>query len=457
MSFRTGNIPPTLSSKIWSNAPDALNGLGRSAEVPVFRRRNPPLPVVLQEAVNLILGAELGELLVDVVDDETGDILRLHVWHSADGELSSDLGWDDGLGAWLGEGALDAVDGEGWESPAGHQRLLLVLEDGGLGAEGLVQVVHCEGDVLVDLLLLLSDWSDELGDSRDLDVAVGVDEGGEDADQVRHWLLGGSAEHSGVEILTWAGDLDGVVVAAAETVGQAWLLGSEPVVVRNADGVCILEELVGLSTDEIIKTLRAILLHTLEAHQEIDWEFNTSFLVSLDGVQPSKNRSLIIGGSTTEHASLSIDSELEWLRVPSILLGSWLDIVVPVDEDGALLGVVSVAGDDNWWELEVLLVWLWAELAELDVGTQSLQLVVEPLAHANDIWAALVLSGDGWDGDGLAETINKVLGQGVDLGEIGVELRSHLEVFATLVLDALFVCEELRTVCSGALKLVLRN
>lgn len=62
----------------------------------------------------------------------------------------------------------------------------------------------------------------------------------------------------------------------------------------------------------------------------------------------------------------------------------------------------------------------------LDFGAEGGQFVGEKLPHAHDIWAALVFGRDGRDGDGFAETLDEVVGQGVDLLEEPIELRRHL-------------------------------
>jgi hypothetical protein len=242
-------------------------------------------------------------------------------------------------------------------------------------------VVHGEGNTLVQLLLFLGDGGDQLLDSVNLDLAVGVDQASHNTDEVGHGLLSGTTEDTTVKILTGTADLDAIVTATSEAVGKARLLGTEPVVVADADGIGVLEELLCLGVDEVVKTLASVLFHTLEAHEKVDWEVDVGLLVSLDGVEPAENGALVVGGTTSEHAALVVDGELEGLGSPAILLGGRLDIVVTVDEDGLLLGVLTVAGDDDGRELEVLLVRLGAERTGLDVSTKGLQLGLEELAH----------------------------------------------------------------------------
>ena len=419
----------TLASEVGLHTPDTLGGLGGGSKVPVVGAGLPPLAAVLGVHLHVVLGAELLEHLVDVVVDALVGLFNVHVGHGTDRELANDLGGDDRLGSGGGEGTLDTVDGQGREAPAGHEGRLLVLEDGGLAAERLVERLHGEGNVVVQALLLGGHGGDLLGDALDLDLAVSVDERAEDADKIGHGLLGGTAKDTRVEIGTGARNLDAVVVAATETVGQARALGAEPVVVADAHGVGIGKVLLALGHDELLQTVRAVLLHALEAHEEVDGELDTGGLVSLDGVEPAQDGPLVVSGTAAQHAAVLLDGKLKGLGLPAVALLGGLDVVVTVDEDGALALVVAVAGEDDGREVEVGALLL-AERTELNGGAEVGQLVGEPLAHADDIRAAGSLGRDGGDGDGLAQALDEVAGQGVHLLEVAVELGGH---FASLV------------------------
>jgi len=371
----------TLAGKVGLDLEDRLDGLCGSGEVPVLGRGNPPLTRVLLDDLAGVLGVQGLEDLVDVSLDKSVDLRDLHVGDGTDAELADDLGGDDSLCAGGGEGTLDTVKRQRGESPAGHQGALLVLEDSGLAAKRFVKVIHSEGNTLVQLLFFLSDRGNQLLDAIDLNLAVGVDQASHNADEVGHGLLCGTTEDTAVKVLAGTADLDAVVTATSQTVGKTRLLGAEPVVVADADGIGILEELLCLGVDEVVQTLTSILFHTLEAHEKVDGEIDVGLLMGLDGVKPTKNGTLVVGRTTTEHAALVIDGELEGLGGPAILLSGGLNIVVTVDEDGLLLGVLTVAGDDDGREFEILLVGLRAERAGFDMGTESLQFGLEKLAH----------------------------------------------------------------------------
>lgn len=222
-------------------------------------------------------------------EDAGVDFVGLHVGHGADGEFPRDFRGDDGFGAGRGEGAFDAVDAEGGVAPAGHEGGFLVVEDARFAAEGLVQVVHRVADVAVQALLLLRYGRDHLLQPRDLDFAVCVDERAQHAHEIGHGFLRGAAEDTAVEILSRAFDGEAVVVASAQTVGEAGFLGAQPVIVADAAGVCFFEEPTGLGLllDEVVQSFRPIFLHSLEAHEEIDGQFDPRIFMRLDGVQPA--------------------------------------------------------------------------------------------------------------------------------------------------------------------------
>jgi hypothetical protein len=85
----------------------------------------------------------------------------------------------------------------------------------------------------------------------------------------------------------------------------------------------------------------------------------------------------------------------------------------------------------------VLLVRLLAKRSKLNFSSQALQLVAEPFSHTNDIGAASILSRDGGNSNGLAKTLNEVVGGIVHLFEVAVKLRGHL--FSLMSTDG--VCE----------------
>ena len=234
---------------------------------------NPPFPGVLQRARRLVFRAERGRHFLHVAEDGVVDGGEVHVRHRPDAEFADDFGGDDGLGAGGGEGAFDAVEGERGKAPAGHERALLAVRvDGRLVAERLVQVVHGEGDVAVYGAFVVRQRRDHLVDAVDEDPAVvGCDERAHDPHEVGHRLVCRAAVHAAVQVLGRAGHLDAIVAAAAQGVCQAWLLRAEPVVIGDADGVDVGEEGFGVAVDEVVETLRAVLFHAFEAHDQVNW------------------------------------------------------------------------------------------------------------------------------------------------------------------------------------------
>ena len=102
-------------------------------------------------------------------------------------------------------------------------------------------------------------------------------------DQVSHWLVDGSTKDTRVQIGSGSRDPDLVVVDTSETVREARRLGVEPVIVcrqlsldadslptRDAHAVRSSKEFVLLRLDELVEVLRSVLLHSLEAHLQVD-------------------------------------------------------------------------------------------------------------------------------------------------------------------------------------------
>jgi len=65
-------------------------------------------------------------------------------------------------------------------------------------------------------------------------------------------------------------DLDLVIIDSPQTVRQAWRLGVEPVVVRDAAAIDPFKELVLLRFDELVEVDRTVLFHTFEADPHVD-------------------------------------------------------------------------------------------------------------------------------------------------------------------------------------------
>ena len=87
--------------------------------------RRQPAGASDQTHLHLVGAVALLPLFVQVLDDALFDRLGRHVGHDPDGELARHLHGDDGLGAVLGEGAVNAVQRQRRVAPPGHQRLRL--------------------------------------------------------------------------------------------------------------------------------------------------------------------------------------------------------------------------------------------------------------------------------------------------------------------------------------------
>lgn len=112
--------------------------------VRVLKAGDPRLAGVKALDLNSVLGTELGKLGVDVLDNAGVNLLGNHVGDRADRELANDLGGDDGLGTSGRESSLNSVEGEGGVAPAALQSIDMVVVDGVLGINSVVESLQVE-------------------------------------------------------------------------------------------------------------------------------------------------------------------------------------------------------------------------------------------------------------------------------------------------------------------------
>ena len=87
--------------------------------------------------------------------------------------------------------------------------------------------------------------------------------------------------------------LDEEVANTSQTIGQTRFVLSQPVIVRDAAVVDLLHELGVLPGHQhLVQTLAPALLHPFEAKLEVDGQLQSTFLVTLESMNPAKNRSL---------------------------------------------------------------------------------------------------------------------------------------------------------------------
>lgn len=110
----------------------------------MLKAGDPRLAGVKALDLNSVLGTELGKLGIDVLDNAGVNLLGDHVGDRADGELANDLGGDDGLGTSSREGSLNSVEGEGGVAPASLQGIDVVVVDGVLGINSVVESLQVE-------------------------------------------------------------------------------------------------------------------------------------------------------------------------------------------------------------------------------------------------------------------------------------------------------------------------
>jgi hypothetical protein len=71
-------------------------------------------------------------------------------------------------------------------------------------------------------------------------------------------------------------------------------------------------------------------------------------------MKPAQNRTFVIGGpSAIQLLSVSRRGQLKGFCVPTIFLGSWLDIKVAVDDQSFFLWVIAKLAKDHRWEFHL--------------------------------------------------------------------------------------------------------
>ena len=130
-----------------------------------------------------------------------------------------------------------------------------------------------------------------------------------------------------------------------------------------------------LRGNELIQPLASALLHSFKAEAQVDGKFESERLVGLEDIQPAEDRALVVRRSTSNQSpGLIIHNKGEWFSIPAIALvslvrssvsgnrcstaerGRWgkthgLYVVVAVDKDGLLLGIIANPTKDRWGQL----------------------------------------------------------------------------------------------------------
>ena len=73
-----------------------------------------------------------------------------------------------------------------------------------------------------------------------------------------------------------------------------------------------------LCGNELIKTDASTLLHSFEDESEVDRQFDSQVLVCFENVEPSQDRTLVIGRSTSNELAVIGNGQSEWIGSPSI-------------------------------------------------------------------------------------------------------------------------------------------
>ena len=113
--------------------------------------------------------------------------------------------------------------------------------------------------------------------------------------------------------------------------------------------------------------------------------------MSLQDVKPADDGALVVGSTTAVESIVLLDKS-EGISVPAILKLGGLNVVVAVNKNVLLGGVIAVSGNDNGRKLKVLSVLLNTKLLELNFsGTKVSQFLDKPVSH---LWVIFHVSGE---------------------------------------------------------------
>ena len=77
--------------------------------------------------------------------------------------------------------------------------------------------------------------------------------------------------------------------------------------------------LLGFTSDEVIEAFTTTLFHPFEAEYHVDRQINFESMMSLEDIQPAKDRALVVGRAPSiQFLSFFVDVQFKGLGIPSI-------------------------------------------------------------------------------------------------------------------------------------------
>lgn len=144
------------------------------------------------------------------------------------------------------------MQGKRRESPSGHQSTTLIVVDGSLTTNSIVDILHVKVKRLVDLVLFLGDGENRVHETRYKNFTVRSDEFLHEMDEIGHGFVNNATKHSRMQVLFNSSNVQMEVGYPTETISKTWFLSSQPIVITDCDAVCPAEELLSFSKDKVI-------------------------------------------------------------------------------------------------------------------------------------------------------------------------------------------------------------
>eukprot|EP00043_Microstomoeca_roanoka_P026355 m.11348 g.11348 ORF g.11348 m.11348 type:complete len:328 (-) comp6492_c0_seq1:607-1590(-) len=243
----------SFASQIGLNTVNLFSCLSASQVVGMVEVGNPGAATMFRIQRHFGVGVQLRMLCFNMSLDLGKNVIGLLVRHKADGEFPNDLARNDSLGTLAVKCTLNTMNGQGRESPATHQGFHLAWMRK-IAEKASVTLVTFKFKVngLVNLPFVIGNGSNGIVDARNQNVALHIHQRVQQLDQVNHWFAHCAAKDTRVKILCGTLHSKEKVANATETVGDARLGGTQPVVITDAHAVNIRQKARSLSTDKFL-------------------------------------------------------------------------------------------------------------------------------------------------------------------------------------------------------------
>lgn len=169
---------------------------------------------------------------------------------------------------------------------------------------------------------------DHIVNTGDKNSSVRCDKLPQEGDKVSHRFVHGSTKDTRVQVTRRTADFDEHIDQTTKTVGDTRSASVEPIVIRleivlsrtwrdsatkayNADSVDAVEPAISspgmLGSDEFMETKTSAFFHSFEDEAEIHGKLKLQVPVRLEDIEPSQDRTLVVGRSSPNELAVISD------------------------------------------------------------------------------------------------------------------------------------------------------